>query len=181
LLAVHGLDAATGTGNTKRVANSLKVHFGDLADEPQPIGASNAKDFEGYEAIILGAPSYLWEKHRVSALDFDTIEPPFDDFKDLVGTKVAIYGLGDQKEYPKNFCDAIGILWEHFSLRGAEMVGAVENKGFEFKRSRALKQGVFVGLPLDFENQGEMVGDRVEEWSKQLKREFFQEGSKNQS
>ncbi len=78
---------------------------------PVPINATSARDFEGYKAIVFGAPSYLWEKHRVSALDFDTIEPPFDNFKDLAGVKVAIFGLGDQKEYPKNFCDAIGILW----------------------------------------------------------------------
>lgn len=167
-----GIFYATGTGSTKRIANSIKIHFGELADEPQPIGASNATDFQGYRALIFGAPSYLWEKHRVSALDFDTIEPSFNDFKDLTGVKVAIYGLGDQVEYPKNFCDAVGILWEHFSLRGAEMVGAVENEGYDFKRSRALKQGMFVGLPLDLENRGDSVGDQVETWVNQLKREF---------
>jgi len=167
-----GIFYTTGTGNTKRVANSIKVHFGDMADVPQPVSASNARDFEGYDAIIFGAPSYLWEKHRVSALDFDTIEPPFDDFKDLAGKKVAIFGLGNQVEYPKNFCDAIGILWEHFSMRGADMVGAIENEGYDFKRSRALKQGKLVGLPLDVENQADEVGDRVEAWVTQLKAEM---------
>ena len=167
-----GIFYATGTGNTKRVANSLKVHFGTLADEPQPISASNARDFEPYDAIIFGAPSYLWEKHRVSALDYDTIEPPFENLRDLEGTKVAVFGVGDQSEYPKNFCDAVGILHEHFSLRGAEMVGMTENEGYEFKRSRALKQGKLCGLALDFENAGDEVAGRVEAWAEQLKREF---------
>jgi flavodoxin I len=167
-----GIFYSTGTGNTKRVANLIKVHLGDSADVPQPVSASHARDFEGYDAIIFGAPSYMWEKHRVSALDFDTIEPPFDDFKDLKGKKVAIFGLGNQAEYPKNFCDAIGILWEHFSMRGADMVGSIENEGYDFKRSRALKQGVLVGLPLDVENQEGLVGDQVEAWVKQLKVEM---------
>jgi flavodoxin I len=98
-----GIFYSTGTGNTKRVANLIKVHLGDSADVPQPVSASHARDFEGYDAIIFGAPSYMWEKHRVSALDFDTIEPPFDDFKDLKGKKVAIFGLGNQAEYRRIF------------------------------------------------------------------------------
>jgi len=168
-----GIFYSTGAGATKRIANSIKVQFGDLADVPQPINSVNARDFAGYQALIFGAPSYMWEKHRVSALDFDTIEPPFNEYKDLEGKKVAIFGLGDQQEYPKNFCDAVGILWEHFSLRGAEMVGSVANEGqFEIKRSRALKQGAFVGLPLDLENQEDRVSEQVAQWVDQLKREF---------
>ena len=54
----------------------------------------------------------------------------------------------------------------------AEMVGVTENEGYEFKRSRALKQGKLCGLALDFENAGDEVAGRVEAWAEQLKREF---------
>ncbi len=42
----------------------------------------------------------------------------------------------------------------------------------QIKRSRALKQGAFVGLPLDLENQEDRVGDQIALWVDQLKREL---------
>jgi len=151
--------------------------LGDDAAVPFPIKATHAGDLGGYDALIFGAPTYLWDKHRVSSLDFDTIEPPFGELKDLDGVKVAIFGLGDQEEYPKNFCDAIGMLWDHFQRRGAVMVGSVDCEGYSFKRSRALKQGKLCGLAIDLHNQPDLTEPRVANWVAQLRREFGLSGA----
>ena len=167
-----GVFYSTGTMTTQKIARRIADGLGEACDAPMPINTTHAPDLAAYDALVFGAPSYLWEKHRVSALDFDTIEPTFGNTRDLEGKRVAVFGLGDQEGYPKNFCDAIGILFDHFQLRGADMVGWTENEGYDFKRSRALKQGRLCGLALDPHTQNDLTDARVKAWVAQIAQEF---------
>ena len=91
---------------------------------------------------------------------------------DLTGKKVALFGLGDQKKYPDNFADGIGILAKAFTDRGATLVGRTSPEGYHFNRSGALQNRQFLGLILDIENQSDKTDERVRKWVGQLKTEF---------
>ena len=92
---------------------------------------------------------------------------------DIAGTgELAVFGLGDQKGYPENFCDAIGILVELLEECGAKVVGHTTLEGYNYESSKAERGGEFVGLPLDQENQARLTKGRIERWIKQLSKEM---------
>jgi flavodoxin I len=102
---------------------------------------------------------------------WDEFIPDFEEM-DLKGKKFAIFGLGDQKNYSENFCDAIGMMAEIIEGRGGTIVGQTSAEGYTFEASRALRGDIFAGLPLDQENQARLTADRIKKWVDQLKKEF---------
>ena len=91
---------------------------------------------------------------------------------DLKGKKFAVFGLGDQKGYPENFCDAIGILAGIIENCGGEIAGFTPVEGYTFESSKAQRGNLYTGLPLDQENQARLTAGRIEKWVGQLKNEF---------
>ena len=51
---------------------------------------------------------------------------------------------------------------------GATIIGKTSAKEYTFESSKALVGEEFTGLILDFENQRDMNGSRVEHWTKGL-------------
>ncbi|MBA7550791.1 Flavodoxin B [subsurface metagenome] len=102
---------------------------------------------------------------------WDEFVPALDDL-DLRGKKVAIYGAGNQKDYPENFVDAVGIMSQLVEKQGAKVIGHTSVKGYTFESSKAKQGDVFVGLALDFENQSSMNKERIASWCEQLIKEF---------
>eukprot|EP00238_Polyblepharides_amylifera_P001733 CAMPEP_0196573660 /NCGR_PEP_ID=MMETSP1081-20130531/3521_1 /TAXON_ID=36882 /ORGANISM="Pyramimonas amylifera, Strain CCMP720" /LENGTH=110 /DNA_ID=CAMNT_0041891449 /DNA_START=391 /DNA_END=723 /DNA_ORIENTATION=- len=100
------------------------------------------------------------------------MEPPISNNKDLLTKKVAIFGLGDQKAYPDNFCDSVGLLYDKLEMRGAEIIGRTSCEGYEYNRSRGSFGGEHLGLFLDEDNQANLTDGRLEAWVAQLKEEF---------
>ena len=86
--------------------------------------------------------------------------------------QVAIFGLGDQINYPENFVDGIGILAELLVSSGATVIGETSADGYHFEQSRALKDGKFMGLAIDIENQSDKTDERISAWVEQLRKEF---------
>lgn len=91
---------------------------------------------------------------------------------DFHGKKVAYFGTGDQVGYADNFQDAIGILEEKISDLGGTTVGYWPTDGYDFNESKALRNGKFVGLAIDEDNQSDLTNERVKAWVAQLKKEF---------
>ncbi|HAG84604.1 MAG TPA: hypothetical protein DCL61_26490, partial [Cyanobacteria bacterium UBA12227] len=81
-------------------------------------------------------------------------------------------GVGDQVGYPDTFQDAMGILEEKISELGGQTVGYWPTNGYEFNESKAIRDGNFVGLALDEDNQSDLTEERIEAWVAQLKSEF---------
>jgi len=94
------------------------------------------------------------------------------DTIDFTGKKVAYFGEGDQVGYPDTFQDAMGMLEEKIVERGGETVGYWSTDGYEFTDSKALRDGKFVGLALDEDNQSDLTDERIKTWVSQLKQEF---------
>ncbi len=156
------------TQKSKKVAEKIIDAFGK-----NKITVVNAEDlttevFEKNDHFILSAPT--WFDGELPNY-WDEFVPDLEDM-DLKNKTFAVFGLGDQKGYPENFCDAIGILVEILENCGATIVGKVPAEGYNFESSRAVRDKQFVGLPLDQENQARLTQTRVDNWVTQLKKEM---------
>jgi flavodoxin I len=125
--------------------------------------------FKQYDNIIVGVPTWFDGELPIY---WDEFVPALERMN-LNGKKIAIYGLGDQKGYPENFNDGVGIFANIVSQRGAEVVGFTEVDEYEFESSKANKSGKFCGLCLDQENQARLTPKRIQNWVTQLKEEFL--------
>jgi flavodoxin I len=164
-----GLFFGTQTGNTETVAEQIQQEFGgegvvtlhDVAD-------ADTDDFGGYDCIIIGCPT--WNIGELQS-DWEGLYDELDTI-DFSGKKVAYFGAGDQIGYADNFQDAMGILEEKISQLGAKTVGYWSTDGYDFNESKAVRNGKFVGLAIDEDNQSDLTDDRIKTWVAQLKQEF---------
>ena len=132
------------------------------------VDTAKGEDMAKYDALILGVPTWF---DGELPFYWDEMVPEIEN-TDLKGKKVAIYGLGDQKGYPENFVDGIGLMADILIQQGAEIVGHTSVEGYEFERSASYRNGEFIGLALDFENQAGLSEERISNWVEQLKKEF---------
>ncbi len=162
-----GLFYGSGTGTAKRVAQMIKQELGD-AVELHDISQSFSDDIRKYDALIFGTST--WQLGDLDD-DWDAFFPDLDTI-DFSGKKVACFGLGDQALYGETFCDGIRILHDKVEERGATVVGSWPTDGYVFEGSNAVKDGRFVGLVLDEENQSHLTPQRVKQWVEEIKGEL---------
>jgi flavodoxin I len=55
---------------------------------------------------------------------------------------------------------------------GGTTVGFWSTDGYEHSDSKAIKNGKFVGLAIDEDNQSELTDERIKKWVAQIKPEF---------
>jgi flavodoxin I len=168
-MAKIGLFYGTQTGNTQTAAEQIQKAMGgagvvDLID----IANAEASDFESYDCIIVGCPT--WNIGELQA-DWEGFYDELDAIA-FQGKKVAYFGAGDQVGYADNFQDAMGILEEKISSLGGTTVGYWSADGYDFSESKAIRNGKFVGLAIDEDNQSDLTDSRIKDWVAQLKREF---------
>ena len=163
-----GLFYGTSTVKTAKIAVKIKKAFGETNIDIVPIEEAWQKDFENYDNLIVGAST--WFDGELPTY-WDEIIPELESLK-LKNKKVAIFGLGDQAQYPDNFVDGVGILAETFEKTGAKLIGLTSTEGYNFNGSRALRDGKLLGLAIDIENQSGETDKRIEKWVEQLKKEF---------
>jgi flavodoxin I len=156
------------TQKSKKVAEKIIDAWGKSDIEVINAEELSKEVFEKYDRFILSVPT--WFDGELPNY-WDEFVPDLEEM-DLKNKKFAIFGLGDQKGYPENFCDAIGILAEIIEACGGEVVGHTSTEGYTFESSKAQRGNEFVGLPLDQENQARMTNGRVKNWVEQLKKEF---------
>jgi flavodoxin I len=148
-------------GATKGIASKISKKCGGRTVD---IKEATPDDFENCHLLILGSPTYGdgtlqmdWEEH------IDKLRNA-----NLKGKKVALFGTGDQQTYPFSFLNAMGILYDEVSDRGAQVIGFTETAGFDYVESTAERDGKFVGLALDLDTQSGMTEKRVTAWLSQL-------------
>ncbi|NJN56636.1 MAG: flavodoxin FldA [Leptolyngbyaceae cyanobacterium SL_5_9] len=168
-MAKIGLFYGTQTGNTQTVAELIQKEFGgDSVVDLHDISTADPSDFEGYECLIIGCPTW-----NIGELQSDW-EGFYDELDAIAfnSKKVAYFGAGDQVGYADNFQDAMGILEEKISSLGGTTVGYWSTDGYDFSESKAMRDSKFVGLAIDEDNQSDLTDSRVQAWVTQLKREF---------
>lgn len=154
---VYGSDS----GCTRGIADDIAAKTGGTAidiSDAQPV------DMETCSLLILGCPTYA-EGELQS--DWDTHLRKLET-ANLTNKRVAIFGTGDQVGFPDSFVDAIGILHDIVERKGALVIGYTDPTGYEFTRSAALRDGKFVGLAIDEDNQSSQTAARLKAWLTQL-------------
>ncbi|MEW6678524.1 MAG: flavodoxin [Pseudomonadota bacterium] len=165
-----GLFFGSNTGNTRKIAKMIKKRFPDEALFADPLNVNKATPelVASYDYLILGTPTL--GEGELPGLDADCQNPSWAEFLpqlasvDFTGKTVALYGLGDQEKYSDNFCDALGTLYDFVTARGAKVVGSWPTDGYDYMASRAERDGEFVGLVQDLDNQKMLLEDRLETW-----------------
>lgn len=163
-----GLFYGGATAKTAVVALKIQEAFAENEVVLIPIEGATRKEFESFDNIIAGTST--WFDGELPTY-WDEFLPEIESI-DMTGKKVALFGLGDQERYPDNFVDGIGILAEAFTKSNAELVGFMPISDYQFTQSRAVKEGHFLGLALDVENQSEQTEERILKWVAELKKEF---------
>lgn len=154
---IYGSDS----GRTKAAAGKIAAK---LDGKVINISDATAADFEDCDLLVLGSPTY--GEGDLQA-DWETGVDLLAE-ADLTGKKVALFGLGDQSTYPDSFVDAIGTLYDAVVKKGAEVVGFTDTKGYDFEVSTAVRDGQFVGLVLDQDNQAGKSEKRIASWTSQI-------------
>lgn len=163
-----GLFYGASTKKTASVAKKVLDAFEKDKIELVPLEKAWKKEFESYDQLIVGAST--WFDGELPDY-WDEMIPELSTMN-MKGKKVAIFGLGNQVEYPDNFVDGIGILAEVFESAGAELVGYTSKEGYTFNHSRAVRGEQFAGLVLDLENEPDKTDQRIQDWVKMLQKEF---------
>lgn len=163
-----GIFYGSSTGDTEFVARELVRAFGEENAKAYNIIAVGAADLEAYDNIILGTSTW-----RDAGLQYDW-EFYIDllDEVDFSGKKVAFFGLGDQENYPENFVDAMAELYKKVVDNNGTPLGTWPVDTYNFKASKAVVDGRFIGLVIDELNQRDLSMQRISEWAEQLKAEF---------
>lgn len=172
-----GIFFGTDTGRTRLVAKQIAKKLGDTAAAPVNIGRTTLADFLAYDHLIVGSPTLgdgmlPGESCGLSQPSWEEFLPQLAD-ADLSGKIIAIFGLGDQKKYAHEFVDAIGILHDAFSARGARVIGRWPTAGYDFEASQAVDGNEFLGLALDQHHQPVLTEERIDAWLAQIKRELL--------
>lgn len=164
-----GTDSGTTRLIAKKIAKNIKRRLGDeVVPKPLNINRIDVEQMLDYKALILGTPTY--GEGLLPGLVSDNSEASWTDFlpsiegKDLSGTRIALYGLGDQETYPDHFVDGIRLLYDLLSQAGAELVGGCSTEGYQFNHSRSVVDGRFVGLALDQHLQHLLTDERIDNW-----------------
>ena len=163
-----GLFYSFSSKKTAKIAGI--VHNAFSGDEVRLINVDEVKkeNFLEFDNLIVGVPT--WFDGELPNY-WDELLPALEEI-DFSKKRIAVFGLGDQKGYSENFCDAIGIMAAFFEEKGALIVGKISLDGYTFEGSKAVRDGQFVGLPLDQENQARLTNGRIEQWVGNLKKEF---------
>jgi len=156
------------TKKTGKIAEKIKEEFNDEAIEMVNAEEITEEQFLAYDQAILGVPT--WFDGELPNY-WDEFVPALEEM-DLKGKKYAIYGLGDQKGYPENFQDGIGLMAEILEEQGAEIVGFTSTEGYTYERSGGVRDNEFVGLAIDYENQASKNKPRIAAWVAGLREKF---------
>lgn len=183
-----------GVNRTEAVAKLIAAEAGVEAtffEKPY-----DSYDWAAYDAIIVGSPTYnTGDSHYRSSTDWDDwlyCNLPQVDFSDK---NVAVFGsgvgwVGSNKDgslhgYGDNFGDAMGELYDRFAEAGARMFGSTpenhdfENGGYNFTKSKFVRNGMFMGQIFDNKEQEELSPGRAKYWVRQLRDEGFFKPSGN--
>ncbi|TRX64276.1 flavodoxin [Carboxylicivirga sp. M1479] len=160
-------------GSVEKVAHVIESKFG--ADKVELIAVKNISETElnRFDKVIFGMSTI-----GKTNWDSDYKDTDWDVFATLIekanwdDKKVAMYCLGDHVQYPQHFVDALGWVYERLKNTSAEVVGFCSTEGYVYEESEGLKDGHFLGLPVDEDNEADKTAVRVENWINRLVNEF---------
>lgn len=171
-LKAIGLFYAPAGGSVHKVAKRIKHKIVGHKVEMFCITDITPEKLLDYQNIIMICSSLgrnTWEREQK-----DKWAPFLPGLREihLNGRKVALVGLGDHVTYPNNFADGMGDLADVVMGIGGVLIGKTLTVDYIFNDSRAVRDGVFVGLALDDDFEPEKTDSRIDRWYAMVKPEF---------
>lgn len=163
-----GIVYGSSTGNTRDVSEQIQNTFGQEHADLLDVAEIDPRTLEQYDNLVFAVST--WGKGDLQD-DWEEFFPRFDEI-DLNHTSVAVVALGDQRNYPSNFADALPILVDKAAERGAKIVGTTSTEGYNYEASAAERDGRFLGLALDEDTQSDLTNARIRDWVGELKKQF---------
>jgi flavodoxin I len=151
------------TGNAASAAESIAAKLGSDATVKE-VSAASKSDLDDFDNLILG--SSTWGDGELQD-DWFGFLPTIKEVG-LSGKTVAVFGVGDQFSYSDTYVNAMGELYDAAKAAGANVIGSTSTDGYSFNESTAVRDGKFVGLALDYDNQGDLSDDRIAAWVAQI-------------
>ena len=160
------------SGITEGIATKIHEYFGEeLCDiYSMEEDFTSVDEMLEYDYLLFGCST--WGSGEVQN---DWRDPLFDmsiDKPDLTGKTIALFGAGDYVTHGEQFVSALGTLYDHFKKFGATLVGDFPTDGYSYEYSFAVRDGKFVGLPIDEINERDKTDDRIARWLEVLKSHF---------
>ena len=153
-------------GNTESVARQLQDLFEGQADlfNVQHVSLG---EIAPYPYLILGTSTT-----GVGDLqdDWEGFLPSFATL-DFIGKKAALFALGDSASYSGSFAESMKVIYDEIADK-IVIVGQVPDEGYTYDDSTAVIDGVWVGLPIDEDNEYDMTEQRLTAWVEELKKVF---------
>ncbi|MDE5421158.1 flavodoxin [Ancylomarina sp. DW003] len=163
-----GIFYGSTTGNTETSAQRIQQEFGEDIAQLFDVSEATSKDIEQFTNLVFGAST--WGIGDLQD-DFESFMAEISE-ANLLGKKVAIFGLGDQYAYSDSFVDAIAEIYKNLKEKGCDLVGSTTTQGYEYDETQAEIDGRLVGLALDEENQSSLSETRIKNWVNELKGQF---------
>jgi flavodoxin I len=166
IMAKIGIFYGSSTGNTEVVAEKIRALLGKDTDIHN-IDSASKEEIEKYDYLVFGTSTW----------GIGDMQDDWEDFIEVLEEvnfnkkKVALFGLGDQVNYTDSFVDGMGAIYDAIYDR-VDIVGAWPLEGYTFNESAAQKNGKFIGLAIDKENQADLTDTRIKDWVELLKKEF---------
>ncbi len=172
-----GIFYGSTAGVTEEIATKLAEHFGEEICDIHSM-EEDFDDFDDmlkYDYLLLG--SSTWGSGEVQNDWRDPLLDMEEEKPDFTGKTIALFGAGDCRDHGEQFVSALGILYDHFKSAGATIVGDIPTDDYTFEYSFAVRDGKFVGLPIDEINESEKTEERIENWVETLKVHFPQQSN----
>ncbi|MCB9014481.1 MAG: flavodoxin [Lentimicrobiaceae bacterium] len=155
-------------GSTFQAAQDIVRHFGEDVAAMHNVSNATREDLEKCDYLILGTSAWgIGEMHQ----DWERFIDVLVD-AEIKDKKIALFGLGDQHEYPESFVDGMGTVYCRLPYK-ENVVGFWPTKGYSYYFSTAERDGKFVGLAIDEDSQPELTSERISKWVEQLKTELL--------
>lgn len=161
VIVVYG----SSTGATEKIARTLaeSLEAASLFDVAQ-LTKDRIAEFRDASVVLLGSSTWGFGDLQD---DWHAKLPLLKD-TDLSGVKVGVFGTGDQVSYPDSFVDSIGIIAEAVEQAGGTLIGLTSPNSYTFDESRAVRDGMLLGLAIDEDNQADMTATRVADWTARI-------------
>jgi flavodoxin I len=161
-----GIFYGSSVGNTRFVAEKM----GKQLKHADVLNVKNltTADIAPYTHLIIGTSTW----------GIGSFQDDFYEFvnqlsaMDLSQHTAALFGLGDQFNYPDSFCDGMGKLYDILKSKGCRIVGEWSADDYNFSESQAFRNGMLVGLALDEDNEPDLTDYRIKTWLKQIATDF---------
>lgn len=163
-----GIYYGTSSGNTEEAAQLIAQKLGVASEDIHDIYKSKVSPLD-YEVLLLGSSSTGAGDMQD---DWETFLESLQKL-DLTGKKVGLFSCGDSATFSDTFCGAMGQIYEGLKNTGCAFIGAgVSTDGYTFDDSEAIIDDVFVGLPLDPDNESDLTESRIDAWLEKVKTEI---------